>query len=129
MKKTEMFVKTVIFTEKSRLRHSVFLRKFCLRRQIRNHRRYYFTPTHGNFFLKLESDSLDSFGLCPNELPDIPPEPPTVDSSGLPNIRGPRRRRLSHSRRGQNQPTPAVTPTPPNPPTATSDSYPTPQRR
>ena len=129
MKKTEMFVKTVIFAEKSRLHHSVFLQKFRLCRQIHNHRRYYFTPSHGNFFLKLESDSLDSFGLRPNELPDIPPEPPTVDSSGLPNIRGPKRRRLSRSRRGQNQPTPAVTPTPPNPPTATSDGYPTPQRR
>ena len=124
-----MFVKTVIFAEKSCLRHSVFLRKFRLRRQIRNPRRYYFTPTHGNFFLKLESDSLDSFGLHLNELPDIPPEPPTVDSSGLPNIRGPGRRRLSRSRRGQFQPRPSVTPTPVHPPTPTSDGYPTPQRR
>ena len=124
-----MFVKTVIFAKKSFLRHSVFLRKFRLRREIRNRRSYYFTPTHGNFLLKLESDSLDSFGLRPNELPDIPPEPPTVDSSGLPNIRGPGRIRLSRSRRGQNQPAPAVTATPPNPPTATSDGYPTPQRR
>ena len=84
-------------------------------------------PFEEKFFF-IDTDTLDEFGLRPNQLPDIR----DADESGMPTIRGPGHNRLSLRRRKPDS-TPTREATPPessqNTGPSHSDGYPISQNR
>ena len=76
-------------------RHSLFLPKTSSPRRNTESSPCSLIPLFKGKCLLIDSDTLDAFGLRPNQLPDLLADGVVRDQSGLPTIRGPRHSRLS----------------------------------